>query len=81
MSIENPLSTLKKGDLVVMHTCIEAQNPNNYGKIWTCKTDAFRSKGHDYCSIFLEGFSGSFSTEFLQKVNLELREEANEQRD
>jgi len=65
------LSKLKKGDKVVMHTCMEHDNPKYYGKVWTCKSDAFRHKGHDYCSIFLEGFSGSFSTEFLQLVNLD----------
>jgi hypothetical protein len=64
------LSTLKKGDKVVMHTCGEASNPKYLGKVWTCKSDAFRNKGHDYCSIFLEGFSGSFSAEFLQLVNI-----------
>lgn len=64
------LSSLKKGDKVVMHTCEEASNPKYLGKIWTCKTDAFRHKGHDYCSIFLEGFSGSFSAEFLQIVKV-----------
>lgn len=64
------LSTLKKGDQVVMHTCMEASNPKYEGKVWTCKTDAFRAKGHDYCTIFLEGFSGSFTAEFLQLVKL-----------
>ncbi|WP_054029204.1 hypothetical protein [Bacillus sp. FJAT-28004] len=68
------LSTLKKGDKVVMHTCVEASNPNYLGKVWTCKTDAFRHKGHNYCSIFLEGFSGSFSADFLQFVNITINE-------
>ncbi|MGG4096182.1 hypothetical protein [Paenibacillus lautus] len=63
-------SNLKKGDAVVMHTCMEASLPKYSGRIWICKTDAFRSKGHDYDSIFLEGFSGSFSAEFLQKVDV-----------
>lgn len=61
---------LKQGDKVVMHTCMEHDHPDNFGKIWTCKTDSFRHKGHDYDSIFLEGFSGSFSTEYLQKVDM-----------
>lgn len=61
---------LKQGDMVVMHTCMEHDNPDNFGKIWTCKTDSFRHKGHDYDSIFLDGFSGSFSAEFLQKVDM-----------
>lgn len=67
------VSTLKKGDYVVMHTCMEADNPKYAGKIWTCRSDAFRPKGHDYCSIFLEGFSGSFSAEYLQKVDMGVR--------
>ncbi|MCD3217456.1 hypothetical protein G8S55_09385 [Clostridium botulinum C] len=28
---------LKKGDKVVMHTCLESEKYN--GKIWTCATD------------------------------------------
>ncbi|WP_088832617.1 hypothetical protein [Paenibacillus tyrfis] len=63
-------SNLKKGDAVVMHTCMEARNPKYAGRVWTCKSDAFRPKGHDYDSIFLEGFSGSFSAEYLVKVSL-----------
>lgn len=63
-------SDLKKGDTVVMHTCMEATNPKYLGRIWVCKTDAFRHKGHDYDCIFLEGFSGSFSAEYLQKVDI-----------
>lgn len=63
---------LKKGDLVVMHTCMEADNPKNEGKIWTCKSDEFKHHpSHDYTVIMLEGFSGSFATKYLQKVNLD----------
>ncbi len=63
---------LKKGDWVVMHTCGEATDPDNYGKLWRCKTDEY-TKGqgvYEQNLVFLEGFSGCFSTEFLQKVNL-----------
>ncbi|WP_281885630.1 hypothetical protein [Paenibacillus sp. YYML68] len=69
-SDRNERSTLKKGDTVVMHTCMEASNPKYAGRLWTCKSDAFRPKGHNYCSIFLEGYSGCFSTEYLQLVQL-----------
>jgi hypothetical protein len=64
---------LKKGDKVVMHTCIEAENPKNEGRIWTCKIDEYTQGEGVYKQnlIFLEGFSGSFSTKFLQKINLE----------
>ncbi|WP_345784174.1 hypothetical protein [Paenibacillus lacisoli] len=67
---------LKKGDQVVMHTCIEASDPKNAGRIWTCKTDEFtRGKGvYKQSSVFLEGYSGSFAPEFLQKVDLSEKE-------
>lgn len=65
---------LKKGDKVVMHTCIEANGPNNYGKIWVCKTDEeIRYEGQGVLEqrlVFLEGYSGSFKTKYLQKVNI-----------
>lgn len=64
---------LKKGELVVMHTCEEARDPKYEGKIWTCKTDQFtRGEGrYSQDSIFLEGFSGLFVPEYLQRVNVE----------
>src|SRR5687768_534973 len=69
---------LKKGDRVVMHTCIEARNPKNYGKVWTCKVDEYEQGEGVYHQklIFLEGFSGSFMTDYLQKVNDETAEVA-----
>lgn len=64
--------TLKKGDAVVMHTCMEADNPDNFGKLWTCKTDEFKHHpNHNYTVIMLDGFSGSFATKYLQKVILD----------
>ncbi|CAJ1315943.1 hypothetical protein [Paenibacillus nuruki] len=62
---------LKKGDQVVMHTCIEAET--HAGHIWTCRGDQFTRGTGVYAqdSVFLEGFSGSFAPEFLQKVNVE----------
>lgn len=61
---------LQKGDKVVMHTCGEAKEYD--GRIWTCTCDEFvRGKGmYKQNLIFLEGFSGSFLTEYLQKVNV-----------
>ncbi|MGF9912804.1 hypothetical protein ABEX47_17295 [Paenibacillus ehimensis] len=74
------VSTLKKGDYVVMHTCMESSHPKYLGRIWKCRTNAFRNKGHNYCSIFLEGFSGSFSAEYLQLVDISsIREDGGEQ--
>ncbi|WP_340398088.1 hypothetical protein NST50_15380 [Paenibacillus sp. FSL E2-0202] len=66
---------LKKGDRVVMHTCIESEEEP--GKIWTCKSDQFtRGKGvFAQDSVFLEGYSGSFAPEFLQKVALPSEDE------
>ncbi|WP_214873376.1 hypothetical protein [Exiguobacterium sp. s140] len=61
---------LKKGDRVVMHTCLEAEKYD--GKIWTCESDEFKHhSSHDFTVIMLNGFSGSFATEFLQKVNVD----------
>lgn len=62
-------STLKKGDMVVMHSCMEAGIPNYEGKVWTCRTDAFKSKSNGWM-VMLDGLSGSFSAEFLQRVRL-----------
>lgn len=69
---------LKKGDLVVMHTCIEARNPKYYGKLWRCKTDEFsRGEGvYEQHSVFLEGFRGSFAAEYLQKVDIDTLKES-----
>lgn len=64
---ENKTETFKKGDKVVMHTCSEASLPKYKGKLWTCQTDSFLSKGKEEV-VFLEGFSGYFSAEFLQQV-------------
>ncbi|WP_339189757.1 hypothetical protein MKY54_05180 [Paenibacillus sp. FSL P2-0121] len=66
---------LKKGDRVVMHTCIEPETQN--GRIWTCSSDQF-TRGSGVLaqdSVFLEGYSGSFSPEFLQKVILPTEDE------
>jgi hypothetical protein len=58
---------LKKGDYVVMHTCIEAKCYT--GKLWKCRSDQeINSSGNKV--VFLEGFSGSFSSKHLQKVNI-----------
>jgi hypothetical protein len=59
---------LRKGDKVVMHTCMEA--PYHHGRIWTCQTDEFEANGREYGLVFLEGFSGSFATEYLQYVDV-----------
>lgn len=60
---------LRKGDKVVMHTCIEAESNN--GTVWTCETNEFKHhSNHDYTVVMLEGYSGSFAAEYLQKVNI-----------
>ncbi|WP_426578902.1 hypothetical protein P5490_019965 (plasmid) [Bacillus altitudinis] len=56
---------LKKGDLVVMHTSLEAEL--NEGRVWKCATDEIT---RSVSVVFLEGFSGHFATEFLQKVDV-----------
>jgi hypothetical protein len=60
---------LKKGDTVVMHTCGEAEHYD--GKIWICRTDEQKlHEKHNYTVVWLEGFSGCFATEYLQKVDV-----------
>lgn len=61
---------LKKGDIVVMHSCMEGKCKNN-GKLWICDCDSFyRGNGTDE-KVFLKGFSGSFSCKYLQLVRLD----------
>ncbi|MFC0331695.1 hypothetical protein ACFOLF_12335 [Paenibacillus sepulcri] len=62
------MEKLQKGDKVVMHTCVESKNPKYAGKIWNVTSDQFEQSGH--FSVMLEGFSGSFATEFLQRVQI-----------
>lgn len=59
---------LKKGDQVVMHTCMEARSPKNQGKIWTVTSE----KEWELCGsmvVMLEGFSGAFASQYLQKLD------------
>lgn len=52
-----------------MHTCHEATFYK--GKIWTCKTDSYKTGSVDYGFqelVFLEGFSGAFAANFLAAV-------------
>ncbi|MDY7964483.1 hypothetical protein [Bacillus thuringiensis] len=61
------IDELKVGDKVVMHTCGEAEHYD--GKVWTCRTDQFKASSGSQV-VFLEGFSGYFLVEYLQRVNL-----------
>ena len=63
----NRTETLKKGETVVMHSCGEANFPKYKGKIWKCLTDSYLSRSGQEL-VFLEGFSGSFISKFLQIV-------------
>lgn len=58
---------LQEGDMVVMHTCMEANLPKYKDRVWTCRSKEFRQSSGAY-SVMLEGFSGSFATEYLTKV-------------
>ncbi|MFS0560108.1 hypothetical protein AB1K91_05160 [Terribacillus sp. 179-K 1B1 HS] len=71
---------LKKGDLVVMHTCIEAEDPDNFGRIWVCRSNEFKHHpNHKHTVVMLEDFSGSFDTAYLQKIDVDsLKEVAND---
>ena len=64
---ENKTETFKKGDKVLMHSCIEANEKDHKGKVWECKTDSFLSKSNSDV-VFLNGFSGYFYTKYLQIV-------------
>lgn len=64
---ENKTETFKKGDKVVMHTCYEASFEKYKDKIWVCQTDSFLDRGKEEV-VFLENFSGYFSSEFLKKI-------------
>jgi hypothetical protein len=57
---------LKRGDKVVMHTCLEAEHYD--GKIWTVSSKPWNLCGSEV--VLLDGFSGGFATEYLQKVNI-----------
>lgn len=58
---------LKKGDTVMMHTCIEARKREFKEKVWVCSSDSYIApSGHEM--VFLEGFSGSFWTNYLNVV-------------
>lgn len=64
---DNKSNTFKKGDLVVMHSCVEANISKNKDVEFKCKTDSFvdRSK----CDVvFLENYSGYFMSKYLKKV-------------
>lgn len=62
---------LQKGDKVVMHSCMEAHGDYNYGKIYRCRTDEMNVEWTSPNVVWLEGYSGAFSAECLQKVRLE----------
>lgn len=64
---ENRTATFKKGDKVEMFNCYEATFEKNKGKVWTCKTDSYLDRGKEEV-VFLEGFSGCFSAEYLRSV-------------
>lgn len=62
---------LKKGDVVVMHSCGEAES--YHGKLWICKTDEYINGEGIYQQnlVFLEGMTSCFLTKYLQKVDFD----------
>lgn len=64
---ENKTATFKKGDKVVMHSCGEDNFSKYKGKILTCQTDSYVDRVKQEV-VFLKGFSGCFSTKYLQSV-------------
>lgn len=69
---------LKKGDKVVMHTCMESESPENEGKIWTVASDEELYGKGKYAQklVFLDGFSSKFDCEYLQKVDTTIYEKS-----
>lgn len=55
---------LKKGDKVKMINCYEAEKYKD--KIWTVRSEPWIACGSEV--ILLDGKSGGFATEFLEKV-------------
>lgn len=51
-----------------MINCVEAQVNENVQ--WTCQTTSFKDKGGDEV-VFLEGFSGYFLCEYLDKIEVQ----------
>lgn len=64
---QNKTETFKKGDSVVMHNCYEATLDKYIGIVWECKTDSYKDRAGQEC-VFLVGFSGCFSAEYLIPV-------------
>lgn len=62
---ENFTPTLKQGDKVKMHNCFEAYFHKD--KVWTCRCDSYLDCSGEEV-VFLEGYRGYFSAEFLRKV-------------
>lgn len=59
------VNVLKEGDIVVMHTCMEAIE--HEGRLWECECDSWDDYGTEM--VMLKGYSGSFYTQYLQKVD------------
>lgn len=63
---ENKTNTLKKGDIVLMHTCGESEIYKQ--KYWECKTDSYMDKSGQE-AVFINGIVGSFLCKFLTIKN------------
>jgi hypothetical protein len=64
---EHRTETFKKGDKVVMHTCMESKLVRYKDKEWVCLTDSYLDRGNQDV-VFLEGFSGCFASKYLKKI-------------
>jgi hypothetical protein len=62
------IESLKVGDEVVMHTCIEAKNQKYHGMVWKVTSSPWMLCGSEV--VMLEGFSGGFATQYLQKIRV-----------
>lgn len=69
--LDNPPSAqgLKRGDMVVMHSCLESEY--HYGQIWECETDSATFFGVTGEHVNLIGFTKPFPVRKLQLIKRE----------
>jgi hypothetical protein len=48
---------------------MEHDNPKYFGRVWICGSDEYERGNGEHGVVFLEGFSGTFATEFLQYID------------
>lgn len=67
---EIQMKNFKKGDKVLMFGCMESDLEKNKGKVWQCSCDSYFNEYSKQEVVFLKGYSGYFSCDYLQIVNV-----------